>query len=250
VAIAAPILAPYGPTEGRLLFQFQPPSRDHPFGTDELGRDVLSRVMHGYRYSLVIALLVQAVAIPIGVVIGLAAGYLGARVDSLLMRLTDIFMAFPPIILAMAIAAALGPGVRNTTIAITVVWWPWYARLMRGEVLAIKERPFVEAARALGGGTLWIMVRHIFTNSWPAVLVLATIDVGVVILSAAGLSFVGLGARPPTPDLGAMIAHGRAHMLDYWWVVTFPGLAVALVAIAANLAGDALRDQLDPTIHR
>lgn len=250
ITVLAPWVSPHDPLQLKAGPTFDGPSSAHPFGTDQLGRDVLSRVMNGYRYSLSVAVIVLIVVVPLGMTLGLAAGYLGPKVDNLVMRVTDIFMAFPPIILALAIAAALGPGLKNTTIAIMVTWWPWYVRLMRGQVLATKELPYVEAARVLGASPLRIMFVHLLRNSWAPILVVATVDFGIVILTTSGLSFVGLGASPPIPDLGVMIAEGRRFMQDSWWIATFPGLAIALAAVAAQMASDALRDQLDPAMRR
>lgn len=248
-ALAGPLLAPYpeqGAGASSIADRMQPPSGAHPFGTDELGRDVLSRIIIGAQGALLVALLVVGLAIAIGVPLGAIAGYRRGRIDALIMRTTDLFLAFPPLLLAMAIVAALGPGLENAALALAVSWWPWYARLQRGTALSLRERPFIEAARAGGVSDRAILVRHIIPNSLGPIMVQATTDIGTVILAAGGLAFLGLGASPPIPDWGLMVAQGRSFILDQWWLSTFPGLAIFVSVLAFNLLGDTLLDVLDP----
>lgn len=244
------ILAPHDPIAPNVVNRLQPPSMAHPFGTDELGRDVLSRVMSGAKISLGIAAIILGIAVTVGVVIGALAGYIGGIVDELLMRLTDLFLAFPALILAMAIAASLGRDIQNVVIALVVVYWPWYARLVRGQVLAIKERDYVEAARAVGVPAPRLLGRHIMPNATPPVIIQLTIDVGYAVLATASLSFIGLGAQPPSPEWGTMIAGARTFFREAWWYITFPGIALSLTVIAFNLLGDGLRDFFDPRTRR
>ena len=245
IAIGAPLLARSGPDEQHLEEALQPPSAEHLFGTDDLGRDILTRVLYGARYTLTLALSVVAVACAAGTVIGASSGYLGGWFDEGTMRLAELVMAFPAIILAMAIVVALGPGLVNAGLAMVLVWWPPYARLARAEVLAVKHLEYVEAAAALGQTSLGILRRSILPNIVPRIVVLATVDVGAAIATGAGLSFLGLGATPPTPEWGAMVSSGR-DLLAQWWVATFPGLAIFLTVIAFNFVGDAFRDVMDP----
>ena len=245
IGIGAPLLARSGPDEQHLEEALQPPSAEHLFGTDDLGRDILTRVLYGARYTLTLALSVVAVACAAGTVIGASSGYLGGWFDEGTMRLAELVMAFPAIILAMAIVVALGPGLVNAGLAMVLVWWPPYARLARAEVLAVKHLEYVEAAAALGQTSLGILRRSILPNIVPRIVVLATVDVGAAIATGAGLSFLGLGATPPTPEWGAMVSSGR-DLLAQWWVATFPGLAIFLTVIAFNFAGDAFRDVMDP----
>lgn len=246
LCLLGPTISPYDPLRPNVDVRLSPPSTTHLMGTDQLGRDVLSRIMTGARISLGIAALILVIAIPVGTLIGVIAGYAGGLVDEILMRITDIFLAFPALILAMAIAAALGPNLRNTVIALTLVYWPWYARLVRGQVLQIKERDYVEAARAVGANSPRLIGRHILPNSITPIIIQATIDVGFAILATAGLSFIGLGAQPPTPEWGAMIADARQFFRDAWWYFTFPGVALTITVIGFNLLGDGLRDYFDP----
>ena len=245
IGIGAPLLARSGPDEQHLEEALQPPSAEHPFGTDDLGRDILTRVLYGARYTLTLALSVVAVAGAAGTLIGGSSGYLGGWFDEGMMRLAELVMAFPAIILAMAIVVALGPGLVNAGLAMVLVWWPPYARLARAEVLAVKHLEYVEAAAALGQTSLGILRRSILPNIVPRIVVLATVDVGAAIATGAGLSFLGLGATPPTPEWGAMVSSGR-DLLAQWWVATFPGLAIFLTVIAFNFVGDAFRDVMDP----
>ena len=243
VALAAPVIAPHSATapSGRPL---GPPGADAWLGTDEVGRDILSRLIFGLRLSLVGAGLIIASGVIIGSIIGLVAGAMGGWVDMLLMRLTDVFLALPAPLLAIAVVAAIGPSFTHTLLAVAIVWWPWYARIVRGEVKAIGARPHVEAARLAGAGRFRLWTRHLLPGAGPSVLVVASLDVGYVVLILAGLSFLGLGAPAPTPELGAMSAQGLRFLLSKWWVPVFPGIAVAVLAYTANLAGDALRDMI------
>jgi peptide/nickel transport system permease protein len=221
------------------------PSAAHWFGTDALGRDVLSRTLHGARFSLLMSSAVIASAVGIGATLGAIAGYVGGFVDGAIMRLVDITLAFPPILLAMAITASLGPGLENAAIAMIVVWWPVYARLMRGQVLTVKVREHVEAAIAGGAGHSRTLLKHILPLTWSPILVNATMDFGQVVLLAASLSFIGLGASPPTPEWGSMISEGAIHFYK-WWICAGPGIAILSVVLGFNFIGDGLRDYLDP----
>lgn len=244
IAITVPLWSPYDPVglAGRRL---QPPSLAHWCGTDALGRDVLTRTLWGTRYSLPIAGLVLAVSVSIGVLLGALAGFVGGLVDQVLMRLADVTLAFPPILLAMAIAASLGPGLVHTAIALIIVWWPIYARLMRAQVLSVKALDHVEAAVVAGVRPPRILFRHIMPLCWSPILVNMTMDVGQVILLASGLSFIGLGAQPPTPEWGQMIAEGAANFYA-WWIAAGPGLAIFLLSLSTNFLGDGMRDLFDP----
>jgi len=230
--------------------RLEPPSPAHPFGTDELGRDLWSRVAHGTRLSLGSALLVVAVSGSTGTALGLGAGYYGGRTGEAVMRVADIFIAFPALIMAMGITAFLGPGLAHAMLAVMVIWWPQYARLARGQVLAETVKAYVEAARALGLSDLAILARHVLPNAWVPLVVKATMDVGLALLLTASLSFLGLGVKPPTPELGALVTQGREHLLGAWWYTTFPGFVIFLAVLASNLLGDSLRDALDPALGR
>ena len=245
-AVAAPLVAPHDPNTFDGAAKFLHPSASHPFGTDDAGRDVLSRVVYGTRYSLTAALAILAFAAVTGTAIGLVAGYAGGWADEALMRVTDMFLAFPALVLAMGAAATLGPSLVNAAIATGIVWWPWYARLVRGQVLQLKNEPYVAAARLAGAGRARILLRHVLRNCTTPIIVQISLDVGYAILTMASLSFVGLGAQPPTPEWGSMIAVGRDFYLDQWWVATFPGLAIFVVVMAANLVGDGLQEALAP----
>lgn len=222
------------------------PSAIYPMGTDEMGRDIYTRIVHGAHLTLGVAVLAVAIACVAGTAIGLGAGYHGGWVDGAVMRVTDIFLAFPPLILAMAIVASLGQSMFNSVLGVSGVWWAQYARLVRSRVLEIKEQEYVLSVRALGAGHARIMVRHVIPNGLATVIVKASIDLGLAILMLSALSFMGLGAKPPIPEWGAMITTGRNYFLDYWWVATFPGLAIFLTVLAFNLLGDWIRDLLDP----
>ncbi|GIW34917.1 nickel transporter permease [Meiothermus sp.] len=245
VALLAPLIAP-DPISQNIAQRLQPPSVEHWLGTDQLGRDVWARVAHGAGISLRVGFGVVILAVLLGVLVGLLAGTLGGAWDNLLMRLTDIFFAFPSLILAMAIAAALGPNLNNTIVAVALVSWPIYARLVRANVLALREREFVEAARALGAPQSRLMLRHLLPNTLTPVFVQASFDVGGAILTAAGLSFIGFGAQPPTPEWGAMVSETRSYIAEAIWAPTAPAIGILLTVLAFNLLGDALRDVLDP----
>lgn len=250
VAIFAPYLTPYA-AEGRgtpnMTNKFIPPSYEHPLGTDVLGRDQLARIFFGARIALLIAIVVVSLAVFIGVILGALAGYFGGWVDDIIMRITDIFLAFPPLLLAIAIAAALGPSLINTMVSIALTWWPWYTRLVRGQAISVRERNYVRAARAIGVNDITIIRQHIIPNVFTPVLVQAAMDMGWAILTSAGLSFIGLGPQPPTADWGLMVNEGRRYILaGRWWISTFSGLALFLTALAFNLLGDSIRDAADP----
>ena len=247
VSLLAPAIAPHDPIDLDVDRRLDAPSHEHWLGTDGLGRDVLSRVIYGGRVSLPVAAFVVVVASIFGTLYGGLAAYLGRWPDELAMRVVDMVLAFPSLILAMAIAAALGPSIQNSMLALLVVWWPPYARLARGQVLALKARDFVAAAQAVGGSGPRVLVRHILPNAVAPPLVLMAMDFGNAIIITAALSFLGLGAVPPTPEWGAMVAEGR-ELTDQWWISAFPGLAILMVAVACNFVGDALRDAIDPRL--
>ena len=245
VALLAPHLAPHSPRQVDVLARLKVPSAEHPFGTDSLGRDVLSRVLVGARVSLPTGLVVVLLAAAFGTIYGGVAAYAGTKVEEVQMRVTDHFLSFPPLLLAMAIAAALGKGVLNTVVAMAVVWWPKYARLARSLVLVQRSLDYVEAARALGQGAGWTLLRHIVPNAIGPIVALLALDVGNAMITFAGLSFLGLGVVPPTPEWGAMVSEGQV-LIEQWWVSTFPGLAIFTVVVGFNFLGDAIRDWLDP----
>lgn len=248
-ALFGPWLAPY-PDQGfgatAVDQRNLAPSLLHWMGTDQLGRDVLSRVIIGAQPALTVSLFVVVLAAGIGVPLGAIAGYRGGWLDEVLMRVTEVFQAFPPLLLAMITVALLGPSLTNAGLALAISWWPWYARLVRAEARSLRERPFVEAARAIGVPMWRILPRHILRNCMTPILVQATIDIGTVILAAGTLAFIGLGAQPPDPDWGLMVAEGRGVIFTQWWISTFPGLAIFLTVLGFNLLGDSLRDMLDP----
>ncbi len=248
LALLAPLIAPYEPQQQKLSQRLKPPTAEHFLGTDQLGRDMWSRLLWGARISLTIGLVVVFSAGIFGTALGLISGYAGGIVDEALMRLTDIFFSFPALILAMAIAGALGPNLVNTMIAIAVVTWPVYARLARAQVLSLREREFVQAAIAIGTPTLRVLWRHLLPNSLAPLLVQASFDMGAAILAAAGLSFIGFGAQPPTPEWGVMISEGRKYVGTQPWLSLFPALAILMTVAAFNLIGDGLRDALDPRL--
>jgi peptide/nickel transport system permease protein len=237
-------LAPYDPLGVNLPGKLQPPSLSHVMGTDDMGRDMVSRIMAGTRLSTATIAVIMTSSLVIGILVGTVAGYLGGKVDEGLMRLTEVFLAFPGLILALAIAAALGPSLINAMLAISIVWWPWYARMVRGQVLAVKENQYVEAARAMGAGNFRIVSRHILPNCLMPVIIQASMDMGSALVTTAGLSFIGLGAQAPTPEWGAMVGIGRRYLLSAWWVSTFPGLAIFVTILGLNLLGDTLQDIL------
>jgi len=250
LAAFAPLIAPYSPTAMSLRDRLSPPSVSHFFGTDDAGRDIFSRVVYGSRITLRICVVVVGLTLVIGSALGIVSGYVGGWLDEMIMRLSDISLAFPALILAMAITAALGPSLQNAIIAMAVIWWPRYARIARGQVLIIREIDYVTSARAVGAGTLRIMFHHIFPACVSPIIVEATLDLGEVVITAATLSFIGFGAQPPTPEWGAMVSIGRNFLRDYWWYTTFPGLAILVTVIGFNLLGDAMRDILDPRLRR
>ncbi|MGE5376821.1 MAG: ABC transporter permease [Bacteroidota bacterium] len=249
VAIFALQVAPY-PEQGlgktNASESLQPPSSEHWFGTDKLGRDVLSRVIVGARPALIIPIFVVMFAVMIGAPLGALAGYKGGWLDEVIMRVTDLFLAFPSLLLAMAIASALGRGLDKAALALIISWWPWYTRIARGVAVGLRERYFVEAAQAVGVSDLVIILRHILPNTISPILVQATVDMGTVILAMGGLAFLGLGTQPPLPDWGLMVSEGRQYILEQWWIATFPGLAIFIIVLAFNLLGDTLRDIFDP----
>ncbi len=246
MAALAPYLATHAPITQNLADRLQPPSAGHWLGTDELGRDIYSRLLHGARITLQIVGLVALLVGPVGLLIGTMAGYLGGWVDQVLMRLTDIFLAFPRLILALAFVAALGPGIGNAIMAIAITAWPPYARVARAETLSLRQADFIAAARLQGASSFRIITRHIMPLCTSSLIVRLTLDMAGVILIAAGLGFLGLGAQPPLPEWGAMISTGRQYLLDQWWVATIPGIAIFIVSLGFNLLGDGLRDVLDP----
>jgi peptide/nickel transport system permease protein len=228
--------------------KLQTPSLQHWLGTDALGRDVMTRTLYGVRYSLAISVVVVVCSVAIGSVVGALAGFFGGWTDSVLMRIVDVTLSFPPVLLAMAVAASLGPGLQNAAIAVIVVWWPVYARLMRGQVLDVISRDHIEAARAGGASSYRLLTMHILPLSWTPTIISATMDFGQVVLLAASLSFIGLGAQPPAPEWGAMISDGAAHFYS-WWIAFGPGMAILMLGLGFNFVGDALRDILDPREH-
>jgi peptide/nickel transport system permease protein len=248
VALAGRNATPFDPLRIVPADKLLPPSLLHSFGTDDLGRDLLSRVVAGARISLLVGVLVLAIAMSVGVGLGLVAGYWGGWMDEVIMRTTDIFLSFPRLVLAIAIAATLGPGLYNAMVAVALSWWPWYTRLVRAQLLSLREHEFVQAALSLGAGRPRILVRHLLPNVGTTVVIQASIDFGYAILATASLSFIGLGAQPPTPEWGAIIAQARSYMIDAWWYPTFPGLAIFLAVLGFNLLGDAIRDAFDPRL--
>lgn len=239
---------PYDPLVPNLADRLEAPSTSHFMGTDHLGRDIFSRVLAGTHIAIEVALIVLAIGLAVGILVGLAAGLAGGLVDEILMRLTDLFLAFPALILAAAITFTLGASLQTTMVALAIVYWPWYARIARGQVLSLREREFIVAARTMGAGRMRLMFRTLLPNVAPILLVQATLDVGYVMLSTAGLSFLGLGAQPPTPEWGSSILASLPYQPDAWWYAAFPGLTLALTALGFNLVGDGLRDWLDPLL--
>lgn len=248
-AIAAPWIAPF-PKEGKGAVNVSNimigPGLHHLMGTDELGRDMLSRVIFGARPALITAITVVGVAAIFGTILGLLAGFRGGLIDSLVMRISELFLSFPPLLLSLVAVSILGPGLLNALIALTISWWPWYARLIRGEAASLRQRPFVEISMAMGIPTWKIMTRHILRNVTSPLIVQVATDLGTVILAAGSLAFIGLGAQPPLADWGLMVAQGRSVIFNQWWISTFPGIAIFLAVLAFNLLGDALRDYFDP----
>ena len=250
IAIFASVLAPYDPFKVETGNRLKPPSSEHLLGTDDMGRDILSRILYGSRISIMVGVVVVSISLSLGVPLGAISGYFGGKIDSALMRVTDIFLGLPSLILALAIAAALGRGIMNTMIAIAITWWPWYARLVRGQTLSIREMGYIEAAKAAGGSSFRIILTHVLPNCISPIIVTASMDMGYTILAAAGLGFIGLGAQPPSPEWGLMVSIGRTYMMNYPWVATFPGLAILITVLGFNLVGDGLRDLLSPRLRR
>jgi peptide/nickel transport system permease protein len=247
-ALAPGLLTHYDPVKLLLQDKFLPPSAEHWFGTDDVGRDVYTRVVYGARVTLLSTLMVLVLAASIGTVVGALAGFYGGWLDSAVMRVTDMFLAFPALILALAINAALGRGLTQAMLAVAISWWPSYARLVRGQVLSTKQEEYVTAAQVMGAPAPVVIGKHILLNSFPPILVRMTLDIGFIALTTAGLSFLGLGVEPPTPEWGRMVADGRAYLLDQWWWTTFPGLALFLLVVGSNLTGDVVRESLDPSL--
>ncbi len=246
LAIFAPLIAPYDPIATNLGNRLLPPSVDYFFGTDEMGRDIFSRIVWGTRLTLYVVGLVAIIAAPVGIIVGTVSGYFGGFIDTALMRLTDIFLAFPKLILALAFVAALGPGIENAIIAIAITSWPPYARIARAETITIRNSDFIKAIQLQGASRLRIITKHIMPLCLSSLIVRVTLDMAGIILTAAGLGFLGLGAQPPSPEWGAMTSSGRAFIIDHWWVITMPGTAIFIVSLAFNLFGDGLREVLDP----
>jgi len=226
--------------------KLNPPNRAYPFGTDEVGMDIYSRVIIGTRLSLQIGCIIIFIAMGIGVPLGIIAGYVGGWLNEVIMRITDIFLSVPGLLLALAIVGALGPGIKNAMIALSIVWWPGYVRLVQGKTLSLREESFVEAEKSIGASRLRIIFSHILPNCTSPIIVKASMDMGMAILFAANLGFIGVGAQPPEPEWGAMISVGRNYLPDRWWMATFPGLAILITVLGFNLLGDGLRDVLDP----
>lgn len=249
IAIFAPLIAPY-PEQGmgkiNLDDVFQPPSAKYLFGTDELGRDLLSRVIYGTRISLSISIITVIIAILIAMPIGVLAGYYGGIIDEIMMRITDVFLSFPPLLIAIVITSFLGPSLKNVVIAISIAWWPSYARLLRAQVISVREKPFIMASKCIGTSDLKIMISHVIPNCISPIIIQASMDLGFVILTAASLSFIGLGAQPPQPEWGLIISTSRNFIMDIWWYPLFPGIVIFITVLCFNLLGDGLREILDP----
>jgi peptide/nickel transport system permease protein len=249
LAAIGPAIVPY-PLDAtgamHLSDKLRPPSWAHWFGTDEMGDDILTRVVVGTRTSLWVGLVITGIAAAVGVPLGVAAGYFGGRIRGVIMRITDVFLSVPGLVLALAIVAALGPGLLHGVLALAAVWWPGYVRLIEAKALTLRGEPYVEASRTMGAGHLWVLMRHILPNCLSPLVVKASMDMGLAILAAASLGFIGLGAKPPAPEWGAMISVARGYMPDWWWYSVFPGLAIFLTVLGFNLFGDGLRDVLDP----
>ncbi len=248
IAIFADVLAPHSPVIGNLggARLLPPGSEGYLLGSDDQGRDILSRLLHGSRLTLLVIVLVAIIAAPIGLLVGAVSGYAGGWVDAVLMRITDIFLAFPKLVLALAFVAAMGPGIENAILAIAITSWPPYARIARAETLTVRNSDYIAAVRLMGASPFRIVLRHVMPMCVSSLIVRVTLDMAGIILTAAGLGFLGLGAQPPLPEWGAMIASGRRFILDQWWVATMPGIAILIVSLGFNLLGDGLRDALDP----
>ncbi|TKB11614.1 nickel transporter permease [Desulforhopalus sp. IMCC35007] len=245
-SVFAPLIAPFDPIITNLAARLHPPSTTYFLGTDEMGRDIFSRIIWGSRLTLYVIGLVAIIAAPVGIIVGTISGYFGGFIDTVLMRITDIFLAFPKLILALAFVAALGPGIENAIIAISITSWPPYARISRAETITIRNSDFIKAIRLQGASSFRIITKHIMPLCLSSLIVRVTLDMAGIILTAAGLGFLGLGAQPPSPEWGAMTSSGRAFILDHWWVITMPGTAIFIVSLAFNLFGDGLREVLDP----
>jgi peptide/nickel transport system permease protein len=247
-SLAGPSLSPYNPAAQELARRLEPPTLSHPLGLDELGRDILARLRSGARISLLVGLAVVSVSSLVGMLLGSVAGYFGGRVDDVISRVVDVLMAFPGILLAIALVAVLGPSLTNVVLALSVIGWVGYARLVRGQALRARELDFVQAARALGASSTRIVIRHVLPTAFPAVVVQATLGMAGAIIAEASLSFLGLGVQPPTPSWGTMLDAGRAHLFDAPHLTIFPGLAIALLVLGFNFLGDGLRDRVDPKL--
>jgi len=249
IALIGPMIITYpGDIKGAIHMdqKLRPPSSNHPFGTDEVGRDIYSRVIMGTRLSFEIGLIIIFIAMGIGVPLGIIAGYVGGWLSEIIMRVTDIFLSIPGLLLALAIVGALGPGIKNAMLALSIVWWPGYVRLVQGKTLSLREESYVEAAKSIGASKLRVIFSHILPNCTSPIIVKASMDMGMAILFAANLGFIGVGAQPPIPEWGAMISTGRNYLPDHWWMATFPGMAILITVLGFNLLGDGLRDVLDP----
>lgn len=250
LTIFGPWITPYSATKLNMGDRFQPPSNDHWFGTDQAGRDILSRVIIGTRLSIFAGALIVTIATLIGVPLGLIAGYYGGSVDTVIVVITDMFLGFPALVLAIAVSAALGPGIINGVLAVSLVWWPGYVRLTRSIVLANKNLPYIEAAKAAGAGDIYIIVKHIFPACFHAIIVKQTMDIGYGILFVASLGFLGLGAQPPKPEWGTMVSQARPYIMNNWWMGFFPGLAISIIVLSFNLFGDSLQNVLFKTVKK
>ena len=251
IAIFAPLIAPYDPTAVNMQERLQPPSGTHWFGTDNIGRDIFSRVIFGARITLTAGIMVVVMALSVGTLLGAIAGYFGGITNDIIMRITDIFLSFPSLVLAILIAATLGPGLYNAMIALLVSWWPWYTRLTQGQVLSVRQNYYVESAIAVGCSSPRVIFKHILPNCLSAIIVQATMDFGYAVLATASLSFIGLGVRPPTPEWGIMINEGRMYVLSgQWWMIFFPGIFLALTVLGFLLLGDRLNEILNPRLEK
>ncbi|MEN2974768.1 MAG: ABC transporter permease [Candidatus Caldarchaeales archaeon] len=254
IGISAPLIVPYPEDAWGLTYnvekRFLPPSIEHPFGTDALGRDMFSRVLLGSSFSLIIAVGVIGLALLIGIPVGVVAGYYGGRVGTILMRVTDMFLAFPPLLLAIVLAATLGRGLLNLVIALAISWWPWYARLVYVQTNTVKNMPYIDAAKIAGLSNIKIMSRHVIPNALTPTFVQSALDMGSAILEAAGLSFIGVGVKPPTPEWGLLVSEGWRSINYAWWIAFFPGLAILITVVGFNLLADALRESADPKLRR
>ncbi len=249
VAVAAPVIAPYSPLQQDIVHRLEEPTSAHWLGTDTLGRDILSRILYGARISIPVGIAAVVLAAVLGTIIGSIAGFVGGILDEVIMRITDLMLSFPTVILALVITAALGAGIENAIIAIMIAWWPSYARLVRGLVLSVKEREYVVVAESLGASRKRILIRHVLPNIVSPIIIMSTLDMGYAILTFASLSFLGLGPPPEIAEWGSMIAAGRNNF-DQWWISTFPGFAILSLTLSFNIVGDSLRDLLDPRLRK